>query len=106
MAEIVEAHAEGKPLEVVINDRTIQYEPGAPTAGMSLFGENGFVIGNEAFASPGELDRTVLHELYRLATSVRAQGVGAGPDTAPAETPLAANFASRAYDFLRQMGLQ
>ena len=106
MAEIVEAHAEGKPLEVVINDRTIQYEPGAPTAGMSLFGENGFVIGNEAFASPGELDPTVLHELYRLATSVRAQGVGAGPDTAPAEMPLAANFASRAYDFLRQMGLQ
>ena len=37
-----------------------------------MFGENGFLIGNEAFSSTSELGKTVLHEFYRLYTSSSA----------------------------------
>ncbi len=32
-------------------------------SGMTMFGENGFLIGNEAFASDAELGKAILHEL-------------------------------------------
>jgi hypothetical protein len=100
IAEIVEAHAAGESTIVNIAGRVIQYEPGLNASGMTMFGENGFLIGNEAFASEGELARTVLHELYRLSTSVApAEGITA--ETAAAETEAAFNFATRAYEFLR-----
>ena len=106
LAEIAEAHAAGKATQVVINGRTILYEPGMNTSGMTMFGENGFVIGNQAFASQGELDQTVLHELYRLTASARAGGGGVSGPIASAETDDAWNFAGRAYDYLRRMGLR
>jgi hypothetical protein len=87
-----------------IGGRIIQYEPGLPASGMTMFGENGFLIGNEAFASEGELARTVLHELYRLATSAVPEA-GVTGATAAAETQAAASFAERAYVFLKGLGL-
>lgn len=42
---------------------------------MTMFGENGFLIDPEAFKSKAELQKTVLHELYRLNTSNSASGV-------------------------------
>jgi len=62
---------------------------------MTLFGENGFVLGREAFASEAELTQTLLHETYRLSTSQAAAGVSGG--LATSETASAAGFAGRAY---------
>lgn len=65
---------------------------------MTMFGEDGFLIGREAFASPGELDRTVLHELHRLTTSQSSAGITGG--LATNETQAAFDFANRAYKAL------
>ena len=103
-ASIAEAHAAGESTIVNIGGRIIQYEPGLNASGMTMFGENGFLIGNEAFASEGELAKTVLHELFRLGTStVPESGVTAA--TAASETQAAAGFAERAFEFLKGLGL-
>jgi hypothetical protein len=62
---------------------------------MTLFGENGFVLGREAFVSEAELTKTLLHETYRLTTSQSAVGVSGA--VASAETNEAFSFAERAY---------
>jgi hypothetical protein len=62
---------------------------------------DGFLIGREAFSQgEGELAKTVLHELYRLATSTVPEG-GATAEVAASETEAAAAFAARAYEFLK-----
>lgn len=63
-----------------------------------MFGENGFVLGREAFASQAELGKTVLHELHRLSTSSSAGGVSGG--LAAEETAAAFSFAERAIEAL------
>jgi len=65
---------------------------------MTMFGENGFIIGNEAFASSTELSKTVLHELYRLNTSASAKGVS--KELVKQETKAAFEFAKRAFEEL------
>ena len=42
---------------MVINGRTIQYEPNLSVSGMTMFGENGFLIGKGAFKSQAELQK-------------------------------------------------
>ncbi|MCO4858927.1 hypothetical protein MKD49_20730 [Herbaspirillum sp. WGmk3] len=59
-----------------------------------MFGENGFLIGREAFTSTQELQQTILHELYRLTTSNSANGVSGA--LAAQETKAAADFAAKA----------
>lgn len=81
-----------------IGDLTLQYEPGLPASGMTMFGENGFVLGPEAFTSASELNQTLLHELYRLAFSQASGGVSA--ELAAEETAAAARFAARAAGML------
>jgi Domain of unknown function (DUF4157) len=88
------AHRAGKSVTVEINGVTIQYEPDLPASGMTMFGEEGFLIGPEAFANPSELTKTVLHELHRLRTTASANGVSAG--LATEETKAAFDFAERA----------
>ena len=88
------AHEMSKSVTVEINGVTIQYEPRLPASGMTMFGEEGFLIGPEAFASLSELTRTVLHELHRLRTTASANGVSA--DLAAKETKAAFDFAERA----------
>jgi hypothetical protein len=87
------AHAAGRSAEVTVGGTKIVYEPGLNASGMTLFGENGFVIGRGAFASDMELAKTIAHESYRLATSQSAGGVGAG--LAKAETNAAFSFAEQ-----------
>jgi hypothetical protein len=94
-AKIKEAHEAGKSVTININGRIIQYEPNLPSSGMTMFGENGFLIGREAFTAEGELQKTVLHELHRLATSNSAGGVSA--ELAAQETKAAADFAEKAF---------
>jgi hypothetical protein len=65
-----------------------------------MFGENGFLIGREAFASEAEFIKTILHELYRLYTSSVGRGAGASAEAAEAETKAAFEFAQRAYEAL------
>lgn len=93
LGEIRAAHAAGTSAEVTVNGTTILYEPGMAESGMTLFGENGFVIGRGAFASDSELAKTIAHESYRLATSASSGGVSGG--LAKAETDAAFNFANR-----------
>jgi hypothetical protein len=88
------AHAAGTPVTVNIGGRTILYEPGLSASGMTLFGENGFVIGRAAFGSNGELGRTILHELHRLTHSSSAGGVSGSLVTQ--ETAAAFGFSERA----------
>ncbi len=92
--EIHLAHRANKSVAVEINGVTVQYEPGLPASGMTMFGEEGFLIGPEAFASPSELTKTVLHELHRLRTTASANGLSA--DLAAKETKAAFDFAERA----------
>lgn len=94
-AKIKEAHEAGKSVTTInINGRIIQYEPNLPSSGMTMFGENGFLIGREAFTAEGELGKTVLHELHRLATSKAAGGVSG--ELAAQETKAAWEFAEKA----------
>jgi filamentous hemagglutinin len=99
LAKIQAAHAAGQPVTVNIGGRLVQYEPGLPASGMTMFGENGFLIGREAFASPQELQQTILHELYRLNTSSSASGVSGA--LATQETKAAADFAAKAVKVLK-----
>ncbi|CAN7548504.1 RHS repeat-associated core domain-containing protein [Bradyrhizobium sp. LjRoot220] len=94
MAELAAAHSAGESLTVRIGGRMIQYEPNLPASGMTMFGENGFLIGRPAFATNAELNMTVLHELYRLRFSNAAAGVSG--QLAAQETQAAAAFAARA----------
>ncbi|MBD9516234.1 hypothetical protein [Pseudomonas sp. PDM22] len=98
LAKIQAAHAAGTPIEVSIGGRLIQYEPGLPASGMIKFGENGFLIGREAFSSPVELQKTVLYELHRLSTSQSSAGVSA--ELAAQETKAAFEFAEKASQYL------
>jgi hypothetical protein len=92
---LVQAGKLGRAFSVKINGRIIQFEPELRGAGFTLFGENGFLIGSEAFASSNELKRTVLHELFRLKTSKSLNGVSA--PLASSETATAQNFADKAF---------
>ena len=94
--KIKAAHAAGESVTVNIGGRTIQYEPGLPSSGMTMFGENGFLIGNEAFSTSYELEKTILHELYRLNTTLSAGGVTG--ELATGETNAAFDFAGRAIE--------
>jgi len=100
IATIRAAFEARKSVTVKIAGRVIQYEPGLPASGMTMFGENGFLIGREAFASEAELSKTVLHELYRLTTSV-AKTAGVTAESAAAETKAAADFAEKGYAALK-----
>ena len=93
-AKIRAAQADAKSVTVKIGSVTVQYEPGLPASGMTMFGEEGFLLGPEAFASRTELTKTVLHELYRLRTSASSGGVSA--DLAAQETKAAFGFAEKA----------
>lgn len=99
LSKIKVAHESGKSVTVNIGGRIVQYEPNLPASGMTMFGENGFLIGPEAFASPAELGKTLLHELHRLHTSASASGVSA--HLAKIETKAAADFAEKAIKELR-----
>lgn len=99
MGQIQQAHSKGQPVTVVINGRTIQYEPNLPGSGMTMFGDDGFFIRPEAFKSKAELQKTVLHELYRLNTSNAANGVS--EVSASQETKAAYSFAEKASSVLR-----
>ncbi len=95
MSAIREAHEKGASLTVKVGGRTIQYEPGLPASGMTMFGENGFLIGREAFRNSTEINKTVLHELHRLHTS-SALKTGVSGSQVSAETQAAFDFAERA----------
>jgi hypothetical protein len=98
MQQIREAYAAGKDVTVRIGGRVIQYEPGLKASGMTMFGENGFLIGREAFRSEGELIKTLLHETHRLKTTASTQGAGVSGAMVKAETEAAYEFAERAYE--------
>jgi hypothetical protein len=100
MGEITAAAESGESIAVDIGGRAIQYEPGMPASGLTNFEGNGFVLGREAFTSDAELAKTVLHELYRLATSSVPEA-GADAATVAAETEAAASFAERAYQVMQ-----
>lgn len=79
----------------IIKGRTIQVEPDLPFSGMVLFEENGFVLGKEAFASKEELIKTLLHEIYRLETSIVGKNRKATQLEITAETKAAFEFSER-----------
>ena len=66
------AHATGVATEVRIGGTTVIYELGMPASGMTLFGEDAFALGPQAFVSEAELAQTLLHESHRLATALGA----------------------------------
>lgn len=99
-AKLQEAYKAGRPVIVKIGGRLIQYEPNLPSEGMSNFGQGGFYLGPKAFQSPVEVQKTVLHEMYRLATSAFSGGV-TGP-LASRETDETFNFANRAIAVIKK----
>lgn len=104
LAALRAAHAASRSAEVVINGRTVLYEPSLNASGFTLFQENGFVLGRTAFESTPELTKTLLHELHRLATSLsKAEGVTGA--LAREETAAAASFADALYAKGLRLGL-
>jgi murein DD-endopeptidase MepM/ murein hydrolase activator NlpD len=98
IAKIRAAYATGSEVSVKIGGRLIQYEPSLNASGMTMFGENGFLIGRQAFASEAEFIKTLLHETYRLTTSnIGRTGAASGAEVL-GETDAAFRFAERAYD--------
>lgn len=95
--------ASGKMALVRIGGRLIQYEAHYPFSGMTMFGENGFLLGPQAFKSEAELVKTLLHETHRLSTSLATK---AGVDAAlvQGETKAAFDFAERALGVTLQAG--
>ena len=59
---------------------------------MTMFGDNGFLVGPQAFSSESELNQTLLQENYRLEFS-NALSEGVSGESASAETQAAFNFA-------------
>lgn len=100
LAALRGAHQAGKPLIVHVGGRLIQYEPALPASGMTLFGENGFVLGKEAFRSQEELTKTLLHEVYRLQTSA-VRTTGASGELVAKETQAAFQFAEKTYPVIK-----
>jgi hypothetical protein len=100
MAQIRAANSAGIGITVKIGGRLIQYEPGLPASGMTMFGEDGFILGREAFRDEAELTKTLLHELYRLGMSARGAlgDASSMQEVITAETEAAAGFAERAYN--------
>lgn len=82
-----------------ISGRTIQVEPNLPFSGMTLFKENGFVLGKEAFASKQELIKTLLQEIYRLETSTIKKTGNASQEIVTAETKAASEFAEKSIAY-------
>lgn len=80
--------------------RTIMYEPALLASGFTLSGEDSFILGPEAFSSEEELIKTLLHELFRLATSVVLETKTATTTQILAETNAAFEFAERAFKSL------
>lgn len=68
-------------------------------SGVTDFQRNGFAMGRQAFSSAKEMQKTVLHELHRLATSQIAGG--ANGTLVKQETGAAHQFADRAVGALR-----
>ena len=97
MQTLRSAQQAGETAVVNVGGRTIQFEPALNASGMTNFGGNGFLLGNEAFQSSDELSKTVLHELYRLNTS-RAAGQTSG--LVVDETAAAARFADENFRLL------
>lgn len=104
-ADFQRAFKDKKAMERKIAGRTILVEPGAPFSGFTLMGENGFVLGSEAFASEAELTKTLLHEIYRLEHSLaKAQGVSG--ERAAFETRSAFEFSEKAYKDMEKIGFR
>lgn len=76
-AKLEEAYRAGRPVVVNIGGRLIQYEPDIPMrfSAITNFQMKGFAMGRQAFSSANEMRKTVLHELYRLATSQSSGGI-------------------------------
>jgi len=93
MSKIEAAYKSGVPTYVSVGGRKILIEPTAPFSGFTNFEGKTFAIGKDAFSSPEELRKTVLHELYRLKTSNVASGLSGAMSTS--ETNAAFNFAEK-----------
>lgn len=87
--------------DFTINGRTIVLQSDGPFSGMTLFDENAFVLGKEAFASGDELTKTILQELYRLGTSEVGASRKAGQGIVSSETKNAFQFAEEVYKGLK-----
>ena len=97
---IRQAYIDKVAVSVKVGRRLIQYEPGLPASGMTMFGEDGFLVGREAFVSEEELQKTLLHETYRLHMSQIGRGAAASQEGVANETAAAFSFAERAYNSL------
>jgi RHS repeat-associated protein len=97
---IMRTFESGIGTELKLAGRTVIIEPQAPMSGMTLFEENAFVIGREAFSSRPELVKTILHELYRLQTSTLRGATGI-QQAVSQETASAASFAEKAFSQIK-----
>jgi hypothetical protein len=88
----------GRDIEVTVGQRTIVVSHELRDSGMTLFGENGFIIGRNAITSEAEFAKTLLHELYRLEFQQGVQAGAAGG--AATATQQAFQFADRAWTLL------
>jgi RHS repeat-associated protein len=96
IAKIKEAYSAGREMQVVINGRTISYQPGLPFSAMTQFEQRGFVFGDEAFTSDAEFENTVFHELHRLSPLGADLSSPVGGELAEQKTLQAYLFAKRA----------
>lgn len=98
----ITAMRSGQSSEVTIDGLKIVFQADGPFSGLTLFGENGFVIGKEALRSQDEIMKTFLHECYRLSTSAAGSNSGVSQALITRETNNVVNFVERAFKSIRQ----
>ena len=98
----ITAMRSGQSSEATIDGVKIVFQADGPFSGLTLFGENGFVIGKEALRSQDEIMKTVLHECYRLSTSAARSNSGVSQVLITQETNNVVNFVERAFKSIRQ----
>lgn len=102
VGRLQDAFRAGESVDVVVGNRVVTVEPGAPFSGFIDMEGNTYAIGRDAFASEEELVSTMLHETYRLNTSVVRSGQAIGQGVASAETATTFDFAQRAVGSMKK----
>jgi hypothetical protein len=96
-AQLRAAYLAGEERAVTIGGRLIEYDPTWPPGyyGSANYAGNGFTLGPSAFSNPTETQATVLHEVFRLNTTVAGVATVHGGESAAIETQAAAEFVKK-----------
>ncbi len=98
----IEGMKNGINSEITVNGVKVVFQADGPFSGFTLFGENGFAVGQEALQSSDEMVKTVLHETYRISTSAAKSSGNINQTMVTQETNDVMEFVERAFNAINQ----